>query len=51
MTAIVLLVLAVAADLLVTMRTLRHDKPREVPRSHSPEWSGTGLPSHPYSAA
>ncbi|MGZ4589948.1 MAG: hypothetical protein ACXV4A_05840 [Actinomycetes bacterium] len=50
MTAIlILLVLAVAVDLVATMRTLRHDKPREVPASH-PEWSGRGLPSHPYTA-
>jgi hypothetical protein len=51
MTAILLLiVLAVAVDLVVTMRALRRDRPREVPRSHSAEWSATSLPSHPYTA-
>jgi hypothetical protein len=49
-TMILLLVLAVAVDLVVTMRALRGDRPREVPRSHSTEWSATSLPSHPYTA-
>lgn len=52
MTAILLTVLALAvvADLLATLRTVRHDKPVAVPNSHL-DWSGAGLPSHPYSSS
>jgi hypothetical protein len=44
----ILLVLGIAAVLLATMRSLRHDRPAHRPASHV-DWSaGTSLPSHPF---
>lgn len=48
-TFLLLLALATAAYLFVTLRELRHDHPRAVPRSHA-DWAGPSAPSHPYAA-
>ena len=46
---LLLLALATVAALVATVRVLRHDTPRAVPRSHQ-DWAGSGMPSHPYAA-
>jgi hypothetical protein len=46
---LLLLALATVAALASTVRALRHDTPRSVPRSHT-DWAGSGTPSHPYAA-
>ena len=46
---LLLLFATVTAVIVATMRALRHDTPRAVPRSHA-DWAGSGTPSHPYAA-